>query len=70
MTPNPASDYDLYLYNSSGTQLSSSIKGTGVADVVTRSNTGTTAMVLYVKVIYYSGGTGATNGKYTLLTGW
>lgn len=70
MTPNATSDYDLYLYNSSGTQLSSSLKGTGLADVVTRANTGTTATVLYVKVIYYSGGTGATNGKYTLLTSW
>lgn len=70
MTPNASSDYDLYLYNSSGTQLSSSIKGTGAADVVTRSNTGTAAVVLYVKVIYYGGGTGSTNGKYTLVTGW
>jgi hypothetical protein len=70
MTPNATSDYDLYLYNSSGTQLASSVKGTGAVDVVTRANTGTTAMVLYVKVIYYSGGTGATNGKYALLAGW
>ena len=70
LTPNATSDYDLYLYNSAGTQLSSSVKGTGVADVVTRANTGTTAMVLYVKVIYYSGGTGATNGKYSLVAGW
>jgi hypothetical protein len=70
LTPNATSDYDLYLYNSSGTQLSSSIQGTGLADVVTKSNTGTGAIDLYVKVIYYGGGTGATNGKYTLLSAW
>lgn len=70
MTPNSTSDYDLALLNSSGTQLSTSVKGTGSADVVTQTNTGSTAMVLYVKVYYYGGGTGATSGKYTLLGAW
>jgi hypothetical protein len=70
MTPNATSDYDLELYSSTGTKLASSVKGTGLADTVTRVNTGTTAQVLYLRVFYYSGGTGATNGKYTLKTGW
>ena len=30
----------------------------------------TTAQTLYVKVYYYGGGTGTTNGKYSLVTTW
>jgi len=70
MTPNATSDYDLQLYSSTGTKLSSSVNGTGAVDTVTRTNSGSTAMVLYVKVYFYSGGSGATNGKYSLVTGW
>lgn len=70
MTPNSTSDYDVELYNSAGTRLSSSVNGTGAVDTVTKANTTTGAMDLYVKVYYYSGGTGATSGKYTLVTGW
>ncbi|CAN7569505.1 M36 family metallopeptidase [Pseudoduganella sp. LjRoot289] len=66
MTPNATSDYDLELYNSAGTKVASSVKGTGLADTVTYSTAGT----LYAKVIYYSGGTGATSGKYTLTASW
>ena len=70
LTPNASSDYDLELYSSTNTKLSSSTNGTGAVDTVTKSNTGTTAMVLYAKVIYYSGGVGATSGKYSMLVGW
>lgn len=70
LTPNATSDYDLYLLSSTGSQLSSSTAGTGAVDKVTKANTGTTAMTLYVKVKYYSGGTGATNGKYALNLNW
>jgi hypothetical protein len=70
MTPNATSDYDLELYSSTGTKLSSSTAGTGAVDTVTRANSGTTGVVLYAKVIYYGGGTGATSGKYTLVAGW
>jgi hypothetical protein len=66
LAPNASSDYDLELYNSAGTKVASSAKGTGQTDSVTYSTAGT----LYAKVIYYSGGTGATNGKYTLLANW
>ncbi|MBK7613050.1 MAG: S8 family peptidase [Burkholderiales bacterium] len=65
LTPNASSDYDLYLYNSSGSLLASSLNGTGVADVISRANTGA-ATTWYLRVRYYSGGTGATAGKYTL----
>lgn len=65
LTPNASSDYDLYLYNSSGSQLASSIKGTGQVDTITRTNTGASAVTWYVRVRYYSGTTGA-GGTYTL----
>ena len=70
MTPNASSDYDIELQNSSGTKLSSSVNGTGAVDTVTRTNSGTTAMTLYVKVYRYSGGTGSTSGTYKLVTSW
>ncbi len=70
MIPNATSDYDVDLLSSTGTKLSSSVNGTGAADTVTKTNTTASAMVLYVKVYRYSGGTGSTNGKYTLNANW
>ena len=70
LTPNSTSDYDLELYSSTGTKLTSSTNGTGATDTVSNANTGTTDKVVYAKVIYYSGGTGSTNGKYTLNFTW
>lgn len=70
LKPNATSDYDLELYSSTGTKVSSSTNGTGATDTITNANTGTTAKVVYAKVIYYAGGTGATSGKYTLTAGW
>ena len=70
MTPNSTSDYDLYIYNSSGTQLSYSENGTGSVDTATSSNTGSTTVARYVRVVYYAGGTGSTSGKYTLKLTW
>jgi hypothetical protein len=70
MTPNATSDYDLEMYSSTGAKLSSSVNGTGAVDTVTKANTGSAAIVLYVRVFYYGGGTGATNGKYSLTTTW
>jgi serine protease len=63
-------DYDLYVYNSSGTLLARSENGAGVVDAASVSNTGTTTSARYVRVVYYSGGTGATSGKYTLKMAW
>jgi serine protease len=70
MTPNSTSDYDLYIYNSSGTQITSSTNGTGAADSASVINNGTTSAGVYVRVVYYSGGTGSTSGKYTLKLVW
>jgi uncharacterized protein YjdB len=66
LTPNSTSDYDLRVYNSAGTQLASSTLGTGAVDTVSAANSTSAATTLYVRVYYYSGGTGATNGTYTL----
>jgi len=60
----PAKDYDLYLLSSTGSSLKSSL-GSTAAESLTYANTGTTAKVLYIKVIGYGGAFDATNG-YTL----
>jgi len=69
LTPNASSDYDLYLYNSAGTQLARSVNGKGAADTVTYTNTGGSSATLYVRAYYYSGSTG-TAGTYTLKLSW
>jgi serine protease len=63
-------DYDLYIYNSAGTQLARSENGAGATESASVSNTGTSSTPAYVRVKYYSGGTGATSGKYTLKASW
>ncbi len=70
LTPNSSSDYDLYVYNASGTQLGKSERGSGLVDTVTLTNSTTAAAQRYVRVKYYSGGTGASNGRYTLGLSW
>ena len=71
MTPGlSTADYDLYVYNSAGTQLGKSENGAGAVDSFSSANTGSTTATRYVRVVYYSGGTGATNGKYTLKMTW
>jgi serine protease len=69
LIPNPTSDYDLELYNSLGTLIAASRFGTGVVDIVTVTATSHSA-THYVRVIYYSGGTGSTNGKYATRLNW
>ncbi|MDB5748854.1 MAG: peptidase, partial [Massilia sp.] len=63
-------DYDLYIYNSAGTQLATSQNGAGATDTASVSNTTTASSPRYVRVRYYSGGTGATSGKYSLKLSW
>ena len=70
LTPNASSDYDLFVYNSNGVLIGRSERGTGLVDTVTVTNTGASAFTRYVRVVYWSGGTGATNGKYTLNMNW
>lgn len=71
LTPGTSTaDYDLFVYNSAGTLLGKSENGAGAVDSYSSANTGSTTATRYVRVVYYSGGTGATNGKYTLKMTW
>jgi len=70
MTPNSSSDYELYLYSSSGTLLVWSERGKGQMETVTATNSGSSAVVYYVRVHSYAGGTGPTNGKYSVSFSW
>jgi len=71
MTPGlSTADYDVYIYNSAGTLLAYSENGAGSVDTASVSNTTTATSARYVRVKYYSGGTGSTNGKYTLKMSW
>jgi serine protease len=70
MQPNSSSDYELYLYNSSESILAWSENGKGVMETVTVTNSGSAAVTYYVRVHFYAGGTGSTNGKYTLKASW
>ena len=62
LKPPATADYDLYLYNSAGTQIASSVLGTGATDTATVKNSGSSAVTVYARVRYYSGGP----GTYTL----
>ncbi|WP_374354321.1 S8 family peptidase [Chitinimonas sp.] len=70
LTPNSSSDYDVYVYNSVQSEIGSSTNGTGKVDSVSVTNTGSSTYTRYVAVSRYSGGTGSTNGKYTLKLSW
>jgi serine protease len=70
LTMGSSSDYDLYVYNSAGSQIGASENPAGQTDGVSVTNTGTSTFARYVRVVFYSGGTGATNGKYTLKLSW
>jgi serine protease len=61
LTPPTSYDFDLYLYSSSGGTLARSTLGTGQVDSVSYTNTGSSALTLYVRVLRYSG-----TGSYTL----
>jgi serine protease len=69
LTPNGSSDYDLYVYNSSGRLITSSTNGTGAVDTASVTNSGSSATTVYVRVRYYSGTTGSS-GTYTLGLNW
>ena len=65
LNPGSTKDYDLYIYDSAGTQLTSAAGGVGVVDTATSANTGTSASVRYVRVRYYEGGAGSYSLKLT-----
>lgn len=71
LTPGTSTaDYDLYVYNSVGTQIAKSTYSAGKIDAASVTNTATYALARYVRVVYYSGGTGSSNGKYSLKLAW
>ncbi len=62
-------DYDLKLYNASGTQIGSSTNGTGVAERITYTNSGTSTITVYAKVYGYNGAY-STTLTYQLKATW
>ncbi|MCB2177303.1 MAG: S8 family serine peptidase [Actinomycetales bacterium] len=68
LAPGASSDYDLYLYSSSGRLLARSINGTGQVDSISY-RTGSRTATYYVRVVYYSGVTGSS-GTYGLTFAW
>ena len=58
-------DYDLKLYNASGTQLASSTNGSGVAETITYTNSGTSSVAVYLRVYGYNSAY-STTLAYTL----
>ena len=59
-------DYDVYILNSSGSTLAYSDKGAGQIDTASHANTSSSTVTRYVRVKYYSGG----SGTYTLNLKW
>jgi serine protease len=70
LIPNPTSNYDLEVYDGAGTLISRSRQGTGVVDNSSVTNTSGAAATYYARVVYFSGGTGAANGKYAIRLNW
>lgn len=66
LVSNMWSDYNLYVYDASGTEVGRSINTHGVPDSVLVTNTSGAAATYYVRVRYYLGLTGSVDGKYTL----
>ena len=65
LAPNARSDYDLMAYATNGLLLARSTAGTGVVDRLSLRNAGTANLTLVLRVVRYSGLTGAA-GTYTL----
>jgi serine protease len=66
LVSNMWSDYNLYVYDASGTEVGRSLNTHGVPDSVVVTNTRSVAATYYVRVRYYLGLTGSVDGKYTL----
>lgn len=62
---NASSNYDLYLRNTAGTILKSSLRGSGLTDTVSWRNGGGTSVDVYLRVKRVAGTTGSS-GTYTL----
>ena len=69
MQPPSTKDYDVKLYNTSGTTLASGTNGTGAKETVTYKNTGTSAMTIYIKNYGYNSAY-STTLSYTIKFTW
>ena len=65
-----SNDFDMIVYNSAGQEIGRSERPAGYTDTVSVTNLGQSTYARYVRIYRYSGGTGATNGKYTLKLSW
>jgi serine protease len=63
-------DFDLYGYNDAGSRVAMSQNGAGVTETVAITNLLTRTSPRYIRVLYKSGGTGASSGRYTLKLSW
>ncbi len=61
-------DYDIKLYNSSGSQLAYGYNGTGQPEHVTYTNSGSSSMYVYIRVYPYNGYSSSI--PYTLDVSW
>ncbi|MCM5681863.1 S8 family serine peptidase [Schlegelella sp. S2-27] len=64
LTPTADADYDLFVYGSDGRLIGRSLRAAGEVDTVTLPQLKPGSY--YAEVRYYSGGTGAQAGRYTL----
>jgi serine protease len=69
LTPNANSNFDLYAYNSAGTQLAQSTNAGAAVDTLTLVNPATTAQAGYIRVRYRSGLVG-TSATYQVKFSW
>ncbi len=58
LTPPSTADYDLYLYNGSGTELAKSVNDAGLVDSLSYRNASSGSATLYARVRYWNGGAG------------
>jgi hypothetical protein len=62
LTPPTSADFDLYIYRTvTGSSVATSTRGTGAVDTASYTNSGTSAITVYVRAYRYSG-----SGSYTL----
>ncbi|MBI2380534.1 MAG: S8 family peptidase [Gammaproteobacteria bacterium] len=70
LASNAASNYDICLYTSTGSLITCSNKGVGLVDVLSTKNIYAATYARYIRVKWVSGGTGASNGQYSLTLSW
>jgi hypothetical protein len=70
MTPNASGDYQLAIYNASGSLEVQGQGGIGAAETLTTTNSSGATAKRYLRVKFVRGVFGATKGVYTLNLAW